>query len=113
VPVSLAMAVSGCSNIGPVSVTATPGSTAPEPSVTLPKISPVCCWALARALTANDATSARAMVRILIVPPARDCFRRFHACGGPVAANAIQPLAEHPAGWIQSGIIQSLECRRL
>ena len=39
--VSLVTAVSGCSRTGPVTVTVTPGSTAPDASVTLPKISPV------------------------------------------------------------------------
>jgi hypothetical protein len=39
--VSLVTAVSGCSRIGLVSVTITPGSTPPDESVALPKIEPV------------------------------------------------------------------------
>ena len=41
-PVSLVVAVSGCSSTGLVIVTVTPGSTAPDSSVTFPKISPTC-----------------------------------------------------------------------
>jgi hypothetical protein len=39
------VAVSGCSSTGLVMVTVAPGSTAPDASVTLPKISPVWFWA--------------------------------------------------------------------
>src|SRR6266496_80786 len=103
------MAVWGWSNTGPDRVTVAPGRIAPELSVTLPKISPVCCCALAHALVTISAINAKANVRNLIDPPARDSFWPVCACGGPVRANAIQPLVEHPEEWIQSGIIQRLE----
>src|SRR5205823_8136094 len=57
-PVSLGVAVCGCSSEGPVSVTITPGSTAPDVSVTLPKISPVCDWAHAGATPSASASAA-------------------------------------------------------
>ena len=69
VPVALVTAVSGCSSLGPLSVTVTPGSTPPDESVTLPKISPVWLCALAIALVANSATSARTITLNLIRPP--------------------------------------------
>jgi len=67
-PVSLVVAVCGWSSEGPVSVTVTPGSTAPDVSLTLPKISPVCDWAHAPdALSTSASAASRAVKRNFIV----------------------------------------------
>src|ERR1051325_6816870 len=83
-PVSLVTAVSGCSNVGEVNVTVTPGSTAPHWSVTLPKISPVCDWALVTALVAKSATSARTIARTLILPPPEKLAGLDQSRSGPL-----------------------------
>src|SRR5712692_7882113 len=71
VPVSLLIAVSGCNRIGAVSVTVAPGSTAPDWSVTLPKISPVCDCADAVAtpvtnIASRTSTAIRNLILILL-----------------------------------------------
>src|ERR1035437_1904985 len=75
VPVGLVTAVSGCSSTGPVTVTITPGSTAFDWSVTLPKISPVCdCADAVVTLAAKIATNATTINRTLI-----SCLQQIRA----------------------------------
>ena len=52
--------------LGPLSVTVTPGSTAPDESVALPNISPVCDWAAANVAAKSSATNAKTNDRTLI-----------------------------------------------
>jgi hypothetical protein len=54
-------------------VTVTPGSTAPDWSVTLPKISPVCCCAIADDAPSAIAIAASAAVKrhFIDIPPRR------------------------------------------
>ena len=66
-PVSLLTAVWGASSDPPVSVTVTPGTTAPDESVALPKISPVCC-ADADDTTPNGASSVRKITHRRVIP---------------------------------------------
>jgi hypothetical protein len=71
VPVSLVVAVSGCNSTGLVIVTVTPGSIAPDSSVTFPKISPTCdCAQTDDALAAITSAAKKAVKRTLI------CFLR-------------------------------------
>ena len=66
-PVSLVVATCGWSSDGLVRVTVTPGSTAPDASVTLPKISPVCDWAQADdALNTSASAASMATTRNFI-----------------------------------------------
>ena len=69
-PVAEVAAVNGCSRIGLVSVTTTPGSTPPDSSVTFPKISPVGDWARAEVAPSSSASAAiTAVKRTLIISP--------------------------------------------
>ena len=65
-PVSLVVADIGWSRTGLVIVTWTPGSTAPDSSVTLPKISPVVCAHADVTLTTSARAANRAIERTLI-----------------------------------------------
>jgi hypothetical protein len=70
-----------------VSVTVTPGSTAPDVSVTLPKISPVGAWAHAVAAnTASDSAATKAEIRNLMY--------RFLRNERNEMANAAEELAK-------------------
>src|SRR5262244_2144088 len=111
-PESPVVAVSGWSSVGPVSVTVTPGSTAPDSSTTLPKTSPVCCCAAAAAAHAKSATNTRAPNLTFILPPcanpgmrspaACDCSVRGGAEAEPLARGTMWPLVtirEHGSKW--------------
>src|SRR5882757_6066832 len=71
---------------GPLSVTVTPGSTAPVPSVAFPKISPVLTWA--------NAGTTPASTRRHTSMPARRCAPFIHP-PGVRTPNAYDLQTEH------------------
>src|SRR5262245_25170882 len=93
-PLAADTAVWGWMRAGPEMVTEAPGRIAPVESLTLPKISPVCCCAATAVVNVKRKTAAMAPSRTRVMdPPEVNCNEKHGAEPGPDRVRAAERAA--------------------